>query len=439
MKRRDFFNGAALATAGFGMSHWFPDLAQAAGAQARRDGKHCILLWMSGGPSQTDTWDMKPKHDNGGEFKEIQTAAPGLRFSEHFPELSKQANRLAVVRGLNTAEGDHGRGTYLMRTGHAPMGPADYPSIGATLGKQLGQTSIALPGFVSVGPYRIFNQDAFGSGFLGPRYGPLIVGASDVNYMQVQNGSFPELRVDAIDRPASVTEPRMQQRLKLMQRLQTGFLTSHREGAAKSHAAIYDSAISLMKSEDARAFDLSEESDDTRSRYGATMFGQGCLLARRLVERGVAFVEVSLGTSAGGIGWDTHSDNFNAVQQLSLELDRGWSALMSELDQRGLLDSTTILCIGEFGRTPRINNSNGRDHFPAAWSCVFSGGGIRGGGAYGKTSDDGMEVVEGEVGAEDIQATLVKALGIDPGRTQITPDGRPIAISEGTPIKEVLS
>ncbi|MEM1224224.1 MAG: DUF1501 domain-containing protein [Planctomycetota bacterium] len=406
--------------------------------------RHCILLWMSGGPSQTDTWDLKPGHENGGEFQEIQTASPGLRISEHFPELAKQSERIAVIRGLNTAEGDHGRGTYLMRTGHVPMGPVDYPSIGATLGKQLRHGQQTLPNFVSIGPYRVLNRDAFGSGFLGPRYGSLIVGASDVNYVATSSApggttAFPDLKVDAIDRPVDVSHERLKRRLDLLADLQRDFLTLHADGAPKSHQTVYQSAVSLMSSDDANAFDLTKEPDAVRERYGAGLFGQGCLMARRLVERGVAFVEVSLGTSAGGIGWDTHSDNFNAVRRLSLELDQGWSSLMMELDDRGLLESTTILCMGEFGRTPVINASNGRDHFPAAWSCAIAGGGIRGGGAYGKTSADGMEVTDGQVGADDVQATLCRALGLDPAESQMDPNGRPIAISEGRPIKEVLS
>jgi hypothetical protein len=383
---------------------------------------------------------LKPNHENGGEFKAIQTASPGLQFSEHFPKLAKLSDKLAVIRGLNTAEGDHGRGTYLMRTGHVPMGPVDYPSIGATLGKQLGTTELGLPNYVSVGPYRVLNQDAFGSGFLGPRYGPLIVGPSDTNYTPQGGGEgFPNLKVDAIERAAHLTEARMDKRLDLWRDLQKDFLTTHQDGPTQSHNTIYRGAVNLMKSEDAQAFDLTQEPDEVREKYGSNMFGQGSLLARRLVERGVAFVEVSLGTSAGGVGWDTHSNNFAAVRDLSGELDSGWSALMTELEERGLLESTTILCMGEFGRTPQINSNNGRDHFPAAWSCVLSGGGIAGGGAYGKTSDDGMEVVDGEVSAEDVLATLSQAVGVEPNRMQQTPEGRPIAISEGTPIKDVLA
>jgi uncharacterized protein (DUF1501 family) len=183
---------------------------------------------------------------------------------------------------------------------------------------------------------------------------------------------------------------------------------------------------------------LSQEPDEVREAYGRTVFGQGCLLARRLVERGVAFVEVSLGTSSGGVGWDTHSDNFNAVRQLSGDLDSGWATLMRELDERGLLDSTTILWMGEFGRTPRINGNTGRDHFPTAWSAVLAGGGIAGGQAYGKTSDDGLTVADGQITAPDLLATLCEALGVG-GTYNTDGNGRPIPIAEGTSVKAVLA
>ncbi len=433
--RRQFFHSAL---AGAGMSPWFFPLARTLAA-ADRPRRHCILLWMSGGPSQTDTWDLKPGHANGGEFAEIQTASPGLRISEHLPQMAKLSEHLAVIRGLNTGEGDHGRGTYLMRTGHVPMGPVDYPSIGATLGRQLGGPALALPPYVSIGPYRIFNRDAFGSGFLGPRYGPLVVGAADGTSGNPVDGDYPALRVDSIDPPAGVDADRAKRRRGLLGDLQTSFLTDHAAGPPAAHREVYRGAVRLMQSSDAEAFDLTKETETVRQRYGATVFGQGCLMARRLIEREVAFVEVSLGTSAGGVGWDTHADNFNAVRTLSGELDTAWSALMLDLKDRGLLDSTTILCMGEFGRTPRINPAAGRDHFPSAWSCVMAGGGVAGGGAYGATSPDGMEVIDGQVSAADVQATLIAALGLNPKANQTNVDGRPIALSEGTPIAGVLS
>jgi arylsulfatase A-like enzyme len=326
-----------------------------------------------------------------------------------------------------------------MRTGQKPMGPIQYPSIGASLANQLAPAGLALPGYVSIGPYRAFNQDAFGPGFLGPRFGPLIVGATDVPGGATNGGQgFPELKVQSLERSAGITADRMDKRLELWRQLQSDFLAT-RGGAAKTHHTVYQSAVQLMSSEDAKAFDLSAEPEKLREEYGRTVFGQGCLLARRLVEHGVAFVEVSLGTSSGGVGWDTHSDNFNAVRQLSSELDAGWATLMRDLDDRGLLESTTILWMGEFGRTPVINPTAGRDHFPNAWSTVLAGGGVAGGQAFGKTSEDGMRVVEGQVGVADLLATLCQALGVSPSVTQLSNTGRPIAIADGTPIKEVLA
>jgi hypothetical protein len=396
---------------------------------------------MSGGPSQTDTFDLKPGHANGGEFKQIETSAAGLRISEHLPKLAALGDRLAVLRGLSTKEGDHGRGTYLMRTGRKPLGPFRYPSIGSALAFQMEQKHgpVGLPGNISVGPFRAFNQEAFGAGYLGPRFGPLIVGAADVPG-SIANGAdgYPQLRVKDLA-ATGIEADRMQKRLALWQGLQSEFLAVHRAGAPAMHSTVYENAVNLMNSQDSQAFKLEEEPAKVREAYGTSVFGQGCLLARRLIERGVPFIEVSLGTNSGAAGWDTHSDNFNQVKQLSAALDAGWATLMQELDERGLLDSTTILWMGEFGRTPIINPSAGRDHFPNAWSCALAGGGIAGGQAYGQTSDSGMEVVDGKVGAEDVLATLCQALGVPPDTMQMSNLGRPIPITDGTPIRAVLS
>lgn len=437
LSRRQFMNSLTAAVGGLSVSGWFPLFADQLVADPRRK-RHCILLWMSGGPSQTDTFDLKPNHANGGEFKEIQTAAPGLRLSEHLPKLAQFGERIAVLRGLSTNEGDHGRGTYLMRTGHRPMGPLEYPSIGASVARHLGIDHQMLPGYVSIGPYRAFNQEAFGAGFLGPKFGPLVVGASDMVGGITNNAAgFPELKVQSLERAGDVTSDRMQRRLEMWNSLQADFV-SKRTGAAKAHNTVYQGAVNLMNSKEAQAFDLSSEPEKLREEYGRSVFGQGCLMARRLIEQGVSFVEVSLGTSSGGVGWDTHSDNFNAVRQLSGDLDAGWATLMRDLDDRGLLDSTTILWMGEFGRTPQINASVGRDHFPGAWSVVLAGGGIAGGQAYGKTSDDGTTVVDGEVAVEDVLATLCSALGLR-GAENFDPNGRPVKLAEGKPIDAVLA
>ena len=438
--RRRLLSSLAAGFGGISASGWFPLFAEQQLVEAKKNSKHVVLLWMSGGPSQTDTWDLKPGHANGGEFKEIQTASPGLRFSEHLPKLAGMSDKLAVLRGLTTREGDHGRGTYLMRTGYSPMGPVRYPCIGSSLANQLGAPEFGLPGCISVGAFRTFNEDAFGPGFLGPKLQPLMVGASDMPGAMTTGGDgFPLLRVQGMNRPEGITDARMEKRLSMWKNLQSGFLTTHQDGAAKTHNMIYEGAVRLMNSEDAQAFDLSKEPTELREAYGRNVFGQGCLLARRLIERGVSFVEVSLGTSSGGAGWDTHSDNFTAVKTLSTELDNGWAALMKDLSDRGLLESTTILWMGEFGRTPQINSTAGRDHFPAAWSAVLAGGGIAGGQAYGRTSDSGMAVEDGQMSAEDLLATLCQAVGVDAKATQIDDNGRPIRITEGTAANAVLA
>ncbi len=440
--RRDVLRAGLLSALGASASGWFPVLADQAALDPKRR-RHCVLLWMNGGPSQTDTFDMKPGHENGGSFKEIETSAPGLRFSEHLPTLAKQADRLAVIRGLSTKEGDHGRGTFLMRTGQTPGGPLRYPTIGSSLSKQLGSDEAPLPNYVSISPYTLFNPAAFSPGFLGPRYAALTVGATATyapdSGNQQQAEGFAELGVDDLRYPGSVSEAQARGRLELWRTLQDGFLSKHQLSAPIAHDTVYRRAVRMMESEAAKAFDLSEESNDVREAYGRGRFGQGCLMARRLIERGVPFVEVSLGSFDGGVGWDTHADNFNVVQNLSKELDAGWGTLMTELSDRGLLDSTTILWMGEFGRTPKINQSTGRDHFPDAWTCVLAGGGIRGGQAHGRTSADGLTVEEGKVGVGDVLATLTKALGVDPATTNDSEIGRPIKIAEGTPIEAVLA
>jgi uncharacterized protein (DUF1501 family) len=394
---------------------------------------------MSGGPSQTDTFDMKPGQANGGEFRELPTVVPGLRFSEHLPNLAKHADRLAIVRSLSTKEGDHARGTHLVRTGRSPIGGVAYPSIACALAKEIALESATLPNYVTVAPQRDINPAAFEPGFLGPGYAPAIVANSagtSPAQPAVGVGNLADLKLDDLELPAGVDAAQATRRQELWNTLQHKFF-EHRNGTSfDAHNALYRKAAAMMRPEVRAAFDLAGEPDNIRRRYGTGIFGQGCLLARRLVERGVPFVEVALGD---GLGWDTHQDNFRRVQRLSAELDVGWATLMSELQDRGLLETTTILWISEFGRTPMINSNAGRDHFPAAWSCVFGGGGIRGGQAYGRTSADGTTVEENEVAIGDVLATLCAALGVPPDRENITPSNRPIKLADGKPIHDILA
>jgi uncharacterized protein (DUF1501 family) len=386
---------------------------------------------MTGGPSQTDTFDMKPGHANGGTFKEIATSSPGLRFSEHLPRLAKQAQKLAVLRGLSTREGDHGRGTYLMRTGHSPEGEIRYPTIGSLVAKELADNDAALPHFVSVNPFLDFNPAAYESGFLGPRHAPLAVKPKPAGAE-----GFIELGVDHLQLAPSVAPRSAAARLDLLDGLQSQMVSRHPEGATLSHHSVLQRALRLMNSDAGKVFDLASEPAAVRAKYGPGAFGQGCLLARRLIERGVSFIEVSLGDFGR---WDTHNDNFNTVQQLSAELDAGWGSLIEDLAERGLLEATTILWMGEFGRTPQINASGGRDHYPNAWTAVLAGGGVKGGQAYGRTSADGATVEEGKIDVGDLLATLCAALGVDPRRQNVSDVGRPFRIAEGVPIEAVLA
>lgn len=327
-----------------------------------------------------------------------------------------------------------------MRTGHQPQGPVNYPGLGALLSKELGREDDSVPQNVAISPFRAFNQAAFGPGFLGPKFAPLTVAAAD-NAQQAEavTAGFADLRVDDLSPPAGVSKGQVAARQAFWKSLQTSFLGEHPSPVGEAQNTAYQRAQRLMGSGAAEAFNLSQEPDSVREAYGKGRFGQGCLMARRLIERGVSFVEVSLGaTAANPIGWDTHQNNFTAVKALSAELDAGWATLMSDLHDRGLLDRTTILWMGEFGRTPKINPQGGRDHFPAAWSCVLGGGGIQGGQAYGKTDPSGETVEEGKLDVGDLLATLCTALGIDPSRENISPLRRPIKLAEGRVIKELL-
>ncbi len=439
LHRRDLLRTMGVGLFGTTCARWLPALAAEVAHDPRRT-RHCILLWMAGGPSQTDTFDMKPGHANGGDFKEAATRAPGLRFSEHLPKLAEHGERIAVVRSLNTKEGDHARGAQLVRTGHPPMGDVAYPSIACSLAKQLTDAEQPLPSYVSVAPPLQINPAAFGPGFLGASYAPALVGTSAIGpanvVRQLQGNNFAELKLDDLDMPSSLDARQQTRRMELWNMLERRFLDHAGAGAFETHHAVYRKAVDMMRPEVRAAFDLTGEKDEVRRKYGPGQFGQGCLLARRLVERGVPFVEVALGD---GLGWDTHADNFTQVKRLSEELDAGWATLMTELDERGLLDSTTIMWMGEFGRTPQINPMAGRDHFPAAWSCVLAGGGIAGGQAYGRTSADGTMVEESQVAIGDVLATLSTALGVPPENENYTPEERPIKVAEGTPISAILA
>lgn len=441
LSRRDWLQCSFGGVATVSFSGWLSTVARAYAPDPARK-RSCILLWMSGGPAQTDTFDLKPGHANGGPYRPIATYVPGIQISEHLPQVARRMSRLAVIRSMSTREGDHGRATYHLRTGNLPMGAIDFPLLGSLAAKELGKANADLPSFVSIAPNAGFSAPAFAGGFLGPRFAPLIVGERRPAMTEESGALENSLRVPDLDLPAGVNQERGQRRNQLLADLQGEFVSSRPGLATESHRSAYQQALRLMKESAAGAFKLQDEAPALRDRYGRSFFGQACLLARRLVERGVPFVEVTLGASAQSpAGWDTHQNNFDLVKTLSQVLDPAWATLLDDLKDRGLLDSTVVAWMGEFGRTPRINPQNGRDHYPNAWSVVLGGGGIKGGQVVGRTSDDGMTVADRPVKVPDLLATVCMALGVDPEKQNMSNVGRPIRIVDKSaqPIHEVLA
>jgi hypothetical protein len=441
MSRRAWLRLATAGFAGGSMSGWLSSLA--GGAATRPDRRRsCILLWMNGGPSQLDTFDLKPGHKNGGPFRAINTAVPGIQISEHLPRLARHMDKLALVRSMASREGDHAEAIYYAHAGYTQRGPIQYPTLGSLVAREAGEDPPDLPAFVSIAPFRRLGSAAHGPGFLGPRYAPLIVGDAASNYGASRGGDpiTKALNVPNLTPHAGIAGKQLEGRLRLLRQMQEEFVAERPSAAARSHQTAYEQATRLMRTTAGRAFDLDGEPARVRDAYGRNPFGQGCLLARRLVERGVAFVEVALG-GAGGFGWDTHTDNFETVRDLSQVLDTAWATLMEDLKERGLLDDTLIVWMGEFGRTPAINGDKGRDHFPQAWTAVLGGGGINGGQVVGKTSAGGEAIEQRPVSVPDLLATVCLALGIEPTKSNQSNVGRPISIVDkaARPLKEVVA
>jgi len=415
LSRREMLKLSAAGVSAVSLSGWFKVLASRA-ADSGAKHKSCILLWMDGGPSHKDTFDLKPGTKDGGDFKPIPTNVPGIQISEHFPKLARQMNHAAILRGMSTSEGAHGRAKYYLHTGYKEgQGGLTYPSLGSLVSSEIGRTNAAMPNYVAIGR-------SYGAGFLGARHAPLIV-------------NDPARGVENL-KPL-VGDNHFHDRMGLLQEMESAFHRDYKADASTDHKTTYQRAVTLMQSKEAKAFDLSLEPSASRSAYGTSRFGDGCLLARRLVETGVSFVEVTLPQ------WDTHQNNFDRVKQLSQQVDPAMSALVADLRQRGLLDSTLIVWMGEFGRTPRINTRGakpGRDHYPRAWSTVLLGGGIQGGQVIGKTDKEGATVVERPISALDFMATVCQLLGIDWKKQNNTPIGRPIRIVDkgANPITELL-
>ena len=417
MSRRHFL-GHMATTAMAVPAMQFAAGLEANAQQLRKANKSMIVLWMGGGPSHMDTWDLKPDSErNGGPFKPIATSAPGVMISEHLPTVAKQMKHLSVIRSLNSKEGNHDRGTYMMHTGYAPNPTVVHPAFGSVLSYELGEKleNFDLPHCISI------NSGGEGAGFLGMAHSPFVV-------------NNPNGKIANLEPPKEVAGMRMDRRVEMLRLTENNFLPNHGQSAL-DHKAVYAKTLRMMKSRYTKAFRLDDEPAAVRDAYGRGSFGSGCLMARRLVEAGVTYVEVSLG------GWDTHADAFNALStRLQPDLDKGMGNLVADLAQRGLLDNTMIVWMGEFGRTPKINQNGGRDHWPRSWSVVMGGGGLKGGQAIGATDKDGVDIVDQPVGVMDLVATMSKGMGIDVATQYTTPRGRPIKVVDGgSPIPQLFA
>ncbi len=415
MNRRHFMSHLAGAAALAAPATAFTNSILANATDMRKRHKAAILLWMGGGPSTIDMWDLKPGQPTGGPFKPIATSADGVQICEHLPLMAKQMHQMAIVRSMSTREADHMRGRYYMHTGYVPNPNVEHPSYGSVIAHELVSQvpHLEIPPFVSVG------GSSVGPGFLGMTWAPFVVDS---------NGNVRNLDM-------GIDQARLSQRLEMLATIEKKFIGESRGSAADDHMKVLDKTVKLMTSDQMSAFKVMQEPAEVREKYGNTGFGRGCLMARRLVEMGVPFVEVDLG------GWDNHAGIFPTLQNQKLpEVDQAMSALVSDLADRGMLDDTVVIWMGEFSRTPNINGGAGRDHWARSWSTVVGGGGFKRGVVVGETSSDGREVVSEPYTSEDLMASVLKALGIKLETTFTAKNGRPMKIANsGKVIKELFA
>ncbi|GIX03413.1 MAG: hypothetical protein KatS3mg113_0419 [Planctomycetaceae bacterium] len=412
--RRRLLRGIPATACGLiGLKEWLAIHA----TEMRRQHRAFILLWMQGGPSQLETFDPKPGTENGGETEVIATTLSGVHIAAPWEKTAQIMNDLAIVRSLTNKEAQHDRATYQLHTGYIPSGSIKHPALSSNIARELAPPDSDLPAVVTIGG-RLQGTMGTGAGFLEIQYEPFRV--TDAQRLP-DNLSL------------AVTASRHQRRLGLLDRLEDGFAQRGGSQVVLNHRKIYRQATDLVLSPRLKAFDLREEPEAVRQRYGDTPFGRGCLLARRLVEAGVTCIEVQHGN------WDTHQDNFKQSAELSRAVDPALAALITDLKERGLLDTTLVVWLGEFGRTPRINPRGGRDHFPRVFSTVLAGGGIRGGQVIGASTPDGMAIADRPITVPDLMKTICLAMQVDPTKENMSPLGRPIKIVDGgEPIRELV-
>ena len=418
LTRRQFVSNAARAYLGV---HLFPmlgsTLASAAPEAAAKGGtaKSVIYLYMSGGMSHLDTFDPKPKKkDVMGKTEAIPTSADGIMIGHYLKKTAAVMDKVCVINSMNSTQGAHEQGSYIMHTSYSLRGTIKHPSLGAWVLKLGGRIHPELPGFVAVNSA----PELAGGGFLGAKFSAALIGSQDQGLQDSR-------------RAEEVSQEDFQRRLSLADKMNRQFHERYANADVKAYEELYREAIALMDSKDLSAFDLKQEPEATRNLYGSGRFAQGCLLARRLVQNGVRFIEVQLG------GWDTHYDNFTGVAGRCQEFDQAYAALISDLEKCGKLHDTLVVVATEFGRTPEIKaeHKEGRDHHPEAFSCLLAGGGIKGGVKHGTTDASGGKVKDGLVSIQDFNATIAHALSLPYDTVIMSPTKRPFKIADmGVPV-----
>jgi hypothetical protein len=422
--RRDFLQVGSAGLLGLTLPQLLRAEAKSSGLADQSKATGVILVWLAGGPATIDMWDNKPDAPEGirGQFKSIDTRARGVQFSEHLPKMAGIADKVSVVRSLAHTIPSHQPGTVFMTTGNKPTAALQYPALGSLCSKLL-PVEKGVPPYVSFQDLR--GGTAGGAGYLGAAYNPFGVEQGGGN-----------MRVRGVTLPQGFTLEDLEKRDKLLKGFDKGFRELDEKGnIVEGLDAFHKQALDILRSDRTRkAFNLAGEKDAVRQSYGTSPFGQGCLAARKLIEAGVRFVTIATG------GWDTHRGNFDSLKgRLLPNLDTTLSALIRDLDERGMLDSTIVMCAGEFGRTPRINKTAGRDHWARSMACVLAGGGIRRGYAHGTTDSSGMAPATDPCTPDDIAATIVRQLGIDPHMELTTPTGRPVQLfREGRVIEKLI-
>lgn len=416
--RRAFMSHAARTLLGVHLVPMFgPTLTAAPAATAKA--KHVIYLFMAGGMSHVDTFDPKKKKDVMGKTTAIATKADGIQVGHYLSKTAEIMDKVCVINSMNSKQGAHEQGSYVMHTSYDLRGTIQHPSIGAWVLKLGGRLHPELPGFVAIDS----SPDHVGGGFFGAKFSAAPIG-------NATEGLKDSHRHD------SVSYDDFQRRLSLADRLNRDFHQKFPNTDVKAYEELYREAVSLMNSKDLEAFDIRKESEATRTLYGSGRFAQGCLLARRLVEKGVRFVEVQLG------GWDTHYDNFTGVEGRCQEFDQAFAALITDLEARGKLAETLVVVATEFGRTPELNEQHkgGRDHHPSAFSCLLAGGGVKGGYRHGETDPSGSKVRKDMVTVQDFNATIAHALGLPVDKIIQSPSHRPFQIADkGKPVTSVFA